>query len=94
MVKIKIVSSNGSASASVGGPNSDLTSDESVSRPLTAIATATATNKVLIDPTQQSLPIMSKISVTAQGGKDELEAMAKALKLTEQGKVYVKGAFE
>lgn len=34
------------------------------------------------------------VSVTAQGSKEELEAMARALKLTERGKIYVKGAFE
>lgn len=36
----------------------------------------------------------SSISITAQGGKDDLEEFSKALELPERGKVYVKGIFE
>jgi len=33
-------------------------------------------------------------TVTAQGGKDDLERFAKQLQLTERGKIYVQGIFE
>ena len=34
------------------------------------------------------------ITVTAQGGKEDIERFAKTLQLPERGKVYMKGIFE
>ena len=49
---------------------------------------------VLLMNTLMQLYLQSIVSITAEGGKEDLERFSTRLALVERGKIYVKGLFE
>ena len=49
---------------------------------------------VLLMNTLMQLYLQSTVSITAEGGKEDLERFSTRLALVERGKIYVKGLFE